>query len=234
MPDDSGSPKDKENKNDAQPETKKHKDGTPLNPIWILVLTVYLIVLSFVLFAGLMRFWPPSPGDGSWDVVIWGRTFRPSVEDRFFLTVIMSGALGAMVHTLRSFAWYAGNRDLKQSWAVRYLLVPFVGATLGLIFYLVIRGGFFSAQAQAGDTSPYGFAALAVLAGMFSEQAVLKLRQVAETVLTRAEQGKDHAKADSQPKQEAEAARAGATGDQPQAPSGKQEAGAQSQGAKKD
>ena len=75
-----------------------------------------------------------------------------------------------------------------------YVLLPFVGAALGLVFYLVIRGGFFSTQASVDETSPFGFAALAALVGMFSEQAVLKLKEVAETLLSKPAQGKDAAK----------------------------------------
>ena len=72
-----------------------------------------------------------------------------------------------------------------------YIMLPFVGATLGLILYLVIRGGFFSTQATVQQTSPFGFMALAALAGLFSEQAVLKLKEVAETLLKKPEEGKD-------------------------------------------
>jgi hypothetical protein len=56
---------------------------------------------------------------------------------------------------------------------------------LAMIFYVVVRGGFFSPQTTFENTSPFGFAALAALVGLFSEQAVLKLKTVAETVLER-------------------------------------------------
>lgn len=52
---------------------------------------------------------------------------------------------------------------------------PFPGTALAVVFYLVIRGGFFSPQAGFRQTSPFGFAALAALLGIFSERAVLKL-----------------------------------------------------------
>lgn len=71
-----------------------------------------------------------------------------------------------------------------------YIMLPFVGATLGFVFYLIIRGGFFP-QTAAKDTSPYGFMAMAALAGLFSEQAILKLKEVAETLLAKPEKGKN-------------------------------------------
>jgi len=114
-------------------------------------------------------------------------------EDRLFLIVLFAGALGGLVYALRSVTWYIGNRRLKQSWTPLYFLTPFSSAAIALVFYFVIRGGFFSPTSSVSDTSPFGFAALAALIGMFTEQAANKLRDVAATVLTPKEQGKDHA-----------------------------------------
>jgi hypothetical protein len=62
---------------------------------------------------------------------------------------------------------------------------------LGSIFYFVIRAGFFSPSASIENSNPIGFIALAALAGMFSEQAVLKLKDVAETLLAKPAAGRD-------------------------------------------
>lgn len=45
--------------------------------------------------------------------------------------------------------------------------------------------------ATTKEISPFGFAALAGLIGMFSEQAVLKLKEIAETLLTKPQPGAD-------------------------------------------
>jgi hypothetical protein len=71
------------------------------------------------------------------------------------------------------------------------VVLPFLGAALAVVFYFVVRGGFFSPQAGFEQTSPFGFAALAAMVGMFSEQAVLKLKEVAETVLAKPQPGKN-------------------------------------------
>jgi hypothetical protein len=102
-----------------------------------------------------------------------------------------AGALGSLVHALRSAYWYVGNRNLVRSWVPKYLLLPFCGAILAILFYFVVRGGFFSPRSSSMHTSQYGFCALACLVGLFSEQAILKLKQVAETVFMTTEQGKD-------------------------------------------
>lgn len=106
-------------------------------------------------------------------------------EQRLLLLVLLGGALGTLVHSLRSVYWYIGNRNLVWSWMAMYFMLPFAGAALALVFYLVVRGGFFSPQSSFQQTSPFGFAAFAALIGMFSSQAVLKLKEVAEVLLSK-------------------------------------------------
>jgi hypothetical protein len=113
-------------------------------------------------------------------------------EDRLLLIVLLAGALGSLIHGLRSFVWYVGNRRAVWSWSAYYIALPFIGAGLAFIFYLVIRGGFFSTGATVEHTSPVGFAAVAALIGMFTEQAVQKLQKISDSVLSPPEKGKDH------------------------------------------
>lgn len=156
----------------------------------ILLIAIYIIGLSLVLLAGIILILPTvTTGTDFKTVSILG--FDLSIEARLVLIVALSGALGGLVHSLRSFYWYLGNRELVWSWVGMYLLMPFVGTTLGVVFYLIVRGGFFSPQSTVQQTSPFGFAAMAALVGLFSEQAVLKLQKVAETVLTEASEGKN-------------------------------------------
>jgi hypothetical protein len=119
--------------------------------------------------------------------------FCLSDEERLFLIVMFAGALGGLVHALRSFYWYAGCRKLVLSWVGFYITLPVLGASMATVFYLVVRGGFFSPQSEISDTSPFGFAAMAVLIGMFTEQAAMKLKEILETFLAQAPKGTDHA-----------------------------------------
>lgn len=170
--------------------------ATYVGPIGIVLIVTYLILSSILLLYGLVQFWPPptpagesAPTSSSVTFLFW--TFSISDEVRLLLIVALAGALGSLVHALRSLYWYVGHRELRWSWLAMYILLPFVGTTLGLVFYFVIRGGFFSPQATVQQTSPFGFAALAGLVGMFSEQAVLKLKEVAETLLAKPQPGAD-------------------------------------------
>lgn len=158
-----------------------------VGPIGIVLITAYLILLCIFLLYSVAAFWPSATLAGesapsSLPITFFGLTFSVSDEVRLLLIVALAGALGSLVHALRSFFYYVGNRGLRWSWLAMYVLLPFVGATLGLVFYLVIRGGFFSPEATVQQTSPFAFAALAGLVGLFSEQAVAKLKEVATTV----------------------------------------------------
>jgi len=70
-----------------------------------------------------------------------------------------------------------------------------VGSALAVIFYFVLRGALLQAPPDSNaelPINPFGFAAMAGLAGLFSEQAVEKLRQVFATLLASVPTGADH------------------------------------------
>jgi hypothetical protein len=107
------------------------------------------------------------------------------------LLVVITGALGAVIHMFTSFADYVGNRRFYGSWAAWYLLRPVIGAALALLTYFALRGGFFSGSLQSGAVNAYGVAALSGFAGLFSKQATDKLREVFETLFRVSSHGGD-------------------------------------------
>jgi hypothetical protein len=126
-------------------------------------------------------------------VRIFGRDRLLWDEQRLLLLVLLGGALGGLLHVLRSFGWYVGNRELVMSWLPRYVLLITTGAGLAFVFYVVVRGGFFSPGTSFENTSPFGFIAFATLVGLFSEQAILKLKEISETLLSKPGKGADAA-----------------------------------------
>lgn len=181
-----------------------------VGPVGIVLITAYLILASVFLLYSLVQFWPPpAPATGaaptSLPVAFLFWTLPVSDEVRLLFVVAMAGALGGLVHALRSLYWYVGNRELVFSWLAMYILLPFVGSTLGLVFYFVIRGGFFSPAATIEQTSPFGFAALSGLVGMFSEQAAEKLKEVATTLLAPTPKGEDYVAPKTEGESETEA-----------------------------
>ncbi len=127
---------------------------------------------------------------------LFGQKFQPTLEVRLLLLVLLAGAIGSYIHASSSFVDYLGNRALISSWVWWYLLRPFIGMMLALLFYFVFRGGFITAGVNAGGDAaasfinPFGIAALAGLVGMFSKVAADKLNEVFLTLFApRAGQG---------------------------------------------
>ena len=48
------------------------------------------------------------------DVALFGVTWKMSDEERMLILVITAGALGSLIHALRSAYWYVGNRNLVR------------------------------------------------------------------------------------------------------------------------
>jgi hypothetical protein len=131
---------------------------------------------------------------GTW--IFFGKVLPIGEESRYILLVLLLGALGSYLHAVTSFVTFAGNRKLVVSWLWWYILRPFIGGPLALIFYFVIRGGFLSTGADATNISIYGIAGTSALVGMFSKNAIDKLEEVF-TTLFRSKEGKgDAARAD--------------------------------------
>jgi len=115
-------------------------------------------------------------------------TEKPT-EASVLLMVILLGALGGFLHLASSMANYVGNRQLLRSWVVYYFLIPFQGAALAPIVYLLLRVGVLNpANSQPGSASPtaslnlIGIYAFAALTGLFSKQAIEMLADVFATI----------------------------------------------------
>ncbi len=163
----------------------------------IIVLSLLFAALTVLLIYTVIQAWPPAAPAGasqtpsSTGFNYFGFTVTIPDEARIFIVIVASGAAGGALHTLRSLSWYVGNRNLLWSWVLMYCLLPFVGALLSAIFYVLLRGGLLSAQTSTGNLNVYGFAAIGALVGLFSEQAVTKLKDVFSNLFSPAEQGHD-------------------------------------------
>jgi hypothetical protein len=84
---------------------------------------------------------------------------------------------------------YVGNRQLLRSWIIYYVLIPFQGAALAPVIYLLLRVGVLNpANPPEGGASPtdslnlIGIYAFAALTGLFSKQAIETLADVFATI----------------------------------------------------
>jgi hypothetical protein len=174
----------------AADETEGSAEGPGSGPVprsAIITFSLVAVGLGIVTLYSLWAFWPSSGASMtplqqhlSW----FGLRLGVSREFLFFLTVALAGGLGGLIHTIRSFVSYVGNRQLVWSWLPYNLLLPLVGALAGTVFYLVLRAGLFSPSTSVQQASPFGFAAISMLAGLFSPQAFEKLKQLAGHVFT--------------------------------------------------
>jgi Putative Ig domain len=104
-------------------------------------------------------------------------------EVQLLLLVVFAGALGSYVHAIKSLADFIGNRTLTESWFWWYFTRPFLGMSMALIFYAVLRGGFLAATpGDAKVVNPFGVIAIAALVGMFSDKAAQKLGEIFDTL----------------------------------------------------
>ncbi len=158
---------------------------TLARPVWstgrLRVFGIYVIVLNLVLLYLLASVWPARIVNGvpSFSpILVFSAAFNPGIEIRYLMIAMLAGALGSYIHLATSFADYVGNRQLYQSWTWWYLLRPFIGMSLAVLVYFVVRGGMLAGGAGAEQLSPYGIGAVSGLSGMFSKQTTDKLREL--------------------------------------------------------
>lgn len=152
------------------------------------LLAVYLASVAVALLYFLVRLWPESIGSpAAWSkqvVVFWSATPIRDVSDdmRLLLIVMVAGGLGSFIHAATSFVDYIGNQRFVASWLLWYVMRPLIGSVLAVVLYVAVRGGLMTATASSESISPYGVAAIACLAGMFSKQATDKLSETFTTL----------------------------------------------------
>jgi hypothetical protein len=98
--------------------------------------------------------------------------------------ILVAGAIGGLVHGASSFATYVGNDKLLVTWVWWYILRPFIAGFVALLVYLVFRGGFSGGDLALTGADCLKTAAFAGLIGLFSEPALLKLRDIFDTIFT--------------------------------------------------
>jgi len=183
----------------------EHGPGSTVGADWVPQRAVVGLLIAVLLAAAVLlyctwAFWPTEPTasgataselDQHRRVALLGAHISASLDVVLFVIVATAGALGGLIHTIRSLSWYLGNRYLRWSWVPFYLLLPVVGASGATVFYLVFRAGLFSPSTTSTQVNPFGFAAVASLVGLFSEQAMEKLRDVFGSLLVPARAGSD-------------------------------------------
>jgi hypothetical protein len=162
----------------------------------VVILVLFAGLVALLALYGLWSFWPAAlpltghpPATATFSYFGWHRTLTR--DQQFFVVAAQAGVIGSMLHGLRSLSRYVGERYLFRSWIAYYVLLPFVGALISTIVYLVLRAGFLPGAGVSSQPDPYGVAAIGALVGLFSAQAAGKLQAVFETLFTKAETGSE-------------------------------------------
>lgn len=165
---------------------------------WIVVLTLAGIVFTVAVLGAVGYRWDKATEviaevrNGEGKVITPGRA--PS-EGTVLLMIIFMGLLGGCLHWTSSLAMFIGNGQLLRRWIPYYLIMPFEGAALAPVIYLLLRIGVLGSGGGAGGggtaslnlVSLYAFAALT---GLFAKQAIEMLADVF-TVIFKKIQAKD-------------------------------------------
>jgi hypothetical protein len=167
---------------------------------WVVLLDLVFVGMAVLLIYVTIALWPPTlvpapatatPTEPTTKPILFGTEFPMTREQNLLLLVAVLGGLGAMAHVLRSFFKYVGERKLIWSWVSQYFLTPFLGALLATISYILLRAGLIGGAGTV-EGNIWGWAGIATLVGLFSAQAMSKLKDIFETILTPPPAGTEH------------------------------------------
>lgn len=103
-------------------------------------------------------------------------------ELTFLLIALLAGVLGGSAGGLSSLMDFRGERRLFRSWTLWYFSQPLVAGMVAIIFYIVVRAGFFSTDTYPQSVNVFGIAAFSALVGLFTDDATTKLSEVFKTM----------------------------------------------------
>jgi hypothetical protein len=143
---------------------------------------VFVVILYF-----LVNIWPTTPqelaSNATRPVTLYGTGmhFLLGPETLIIFIIMFSGIIGACVFSFFAISKHVGV-DFNKEYLAWYLLRPLIGAGLPLIFYFLIRGGVLTIGSGLNNLNLVGVAAISGLVGMFSENAMYKLKDLADTL----------------------------------------------------
>lgn len=146
-----------------------------------LVVGAWLVLASLLALAGLVVVLS-SP---EWLKHLLGTAEDSTLED--VLVTALAGAVGGSVSTILAYLAHASEeKDFEAAYIPWYLARPLLGLLLGLISFFLIKGGLLATIPQIADKdfNNFGLAGIGSLVGMFSKNAVEKLKEVFHTVFS--------------------------------------------------
>lgn len=119
-------------------------------------------------------------------------TGQPVDEDRLLVLCALLGAAMGSVHSLASIAVHAGKGNLGAPWVIFYLCRPFTGLGIALVTCLALMSGVGGFQVDY-KTDPRPLLTWSALAGLYSQPALDKLRELFDTLFRTRKQDEEEA-----------------------------------------
>lgn len=112
--------------------------------------------------------------------VISGKKITNTIDlnTLILLLVALSGFLGNIIHIGSSFTNFVGGGKFRRSWLLWYFVKPFTAAALAVGVYIIFRAGFLNSAEATASVNLYGVISIAILAGLYTDMATLKLKEV--------------------------------------------------------
>jgi hypothetical protein len=153
--------------------------------IAIIFISVYCVVMSFFTVCSLINILNADEKATTTVIKICFFDLTVSKEIRLVLLAAVMGILGSLIYSMTSFISFVGNNKFTSPWTLWYIFRPFIGIPLAIMVYLALRGGVLNWDAGNIDNiNENGIAAICGLVGMFSKEAIAKLREVFVTLFT--------------------------------------------------
>lgn len=123
------------------------------------------------------------------------RSYRPDellhINTLLLILVGLGGFVGNMIHIATSFTTFVGAGKFKKSWLLWYCIKPFTAAALAIGIYFVFRGGFLNMNDGGASINLYGLMTISLFAGLFTDKATEKLKEVFEVLFRSKEERPD-------------------------------------------
>jgi len=109
-------------------------------------------------------------------------TYSVGPEVGLISVMMLAGMIGACIYSLYAISLHLGSyEDFNMTWTGWYLTRPWIGAGLAFGVYILIRGGILT-MGSISSVSLLGLTGFAILTGLFTEQVMHKLNDLADTL----------------------------------------------------
>ncbi len=168
--------------------TKRPEHVQMTRDIWVAAgMAAYTAAVFSIAIWFLVSVWPPANVTlnvtRTVSIIGTGVSFSLGPESLLVVAMLISGVIGACVFSVFAISLHLGHyKDFDKSWTAWYLLRPFIGAGLALIVSFMVRSGTLTVGSGSSSLNLVGLSGVGALAGVFAEQALRKLNEVADSL----------------------------------------------------